>query len=104
MRSKNLKKVVSKSTEEESLPGSPVDEMEAELPERCQKPKDVEYSTPVRQSGRTTGKTFKYELSFPSDFFTEVFVFVGTSSVSNLSILPLSSQQVYLTVINYKQP
>ncbi|XP_010687257.1 DNA-binding protein RHL1 isoform X2 [Beta vulgaris subsp. vulgaris] len=60
MRSKNLKKVVSKSTEEESLPGSPVDEMEAELPERCQKPKDVEYSTPVRQSGRTTGKTFNF--------------------------------------------
>lgn len=63
-RRKDFMKVVTKSTEEESLPGSPIDETEVISPERCQNLIDLENSTPVRQSGRTAGKRFKYETFF----------------------------------------
>ncbi|XP_021729790.1 DNA-binding protein RHL1-like isoform X2 [Chenopodium quinoa] len=59
-RRKDFKKVVPMSTEEPLLSGSPVDELEAESPERHQNLIDLENSTPVRQSGRTAGRKFNF--------------------------------------------
>ncbi|XP_021747286.1 DNA-binding protein RHL1-like isoform X3 [Chenopodium quinoa] len=59
-RRKDFKKVVPMSAEEEPLSASPVDELEAESPERHQNLIDLENSTPVRQSGRTAGRKFNF--------------------------------------------
>ncbi|XP_057545339.1 DNA-binding protein RHL1 isoform X2 [Amaranthus tricolor] len=56
MTIKDVKKVFTKSAEEES----PVDEMDVESPEKHESQKDVENNTPVRQSGRTVGKKFNF--------------------------------------------
>lgn len=65
-----MKKVLTKSAEEECLSESPVDEMDVESPEKHESLKDVENNKPVRQSGRTVGKKFKYELCSLSDLIS----------------------------------
>ncbi|CAO2823296.1 unnamed protein product [Amaranthus hypochondriacus] len=60
MMSKDVKKVLTKSAEEECLSESPVDEMDVESPEKHESLKDVENNKPVRQSGRTVGKKFNF--------------------------------------------
>lgn len=87
-KSKEIKKVVTKSTEDEPLSGSPVDEMEVESPEMRQNLIDLENSTPVRQSGRTAGKRFKFaEVSSGDDSVESVSDMSGEENeVTEISI------------------
>ena len=64
MRNRDVKKAVSKITDEESLPGSPLDDMEIESSEGIHNTTDMTNITPVRHSERTAGKKFRYEFSY----------------------------------------
>lgn len=59
MRNKEVKKVITKSTDE-SLPESPLDDMETESSEGTQNTTDMTNITPVRHSERTAGKKFRF--------------------------------------------
>ncbi|KAK9697089.1 hypothetical protein RND81_08G014200 [Saponaria officinalis] len=71
-QNKTVRKPSAISVEEESISDELVDDMETESPEREDVPKDIEYTTPVRQSERTAGKKFKFTEASSGDDSAEI--------------------------------